>query len=116
MKWASLSLFVLAFPLAIWIFAGARITKLDPSSAQSRGTGSQPNRVSERDPAPRRGSDLDLRKASSATIKKIKEIDTKIESARLDLQRSQAARQVIIKDLIKIQAKIDSVIQSQPQL
>lgn len=116
MKWAPLSLFVLAFPLAIWVFAGTRFSKIDQSSTQPKVTNNQSSRASERDPAIRNGSDLDLRKASSATIKKIKEIDTKIESARIDLRRSEVARQVIIKDLIKIQAKIDSVIQSQPQL
>lgn len=49
-------------------------------------------------------------------LRKIDEIDKKIESARDDLRKNEFAKQAVIKDLIKIQAKINDIIKSETNL
>jgi hypothetical protein len=49
-------------------------------------------------------------------LRKIDEIDKKIESARDDLRKNESAKQAVIKDLIKIQAKINVIINSESNL
>jgi hypothetical protein len=59
---------------------------------------------------------VDLTAASATTIRKIKEIDIRIEAARTELRQTESARQTVIRDLIKIQAKIDSLVKADSQL
>jgi hypothetical protein len=49
-------------------------------------------------------------------MQKIKDIDNKIDAARTELRQTEAARQIVIRDLTKIQAKIDSLVNADPQL
>lgn len=114
MKWLALVLFVVAFPASL-LLLGKGLTGVLPSqelnSMEVAG-----NEVTETSSASRGRSELDLREASTATLRKIDEIDKKIESARDDLRKNESAKQVVIKDLIKIQAKINAIIKSESNL
>ena len=114
MKWFALVLLVLAFPASLLI-VGKGLTGVLPNqeSKSMEITGDDAQETSSTSPG---RSELDLREASAATLRKIDEIDKKIESARDDLRKNESAKQAVIKDLIKIQAKINVIINSESNL
>jgi hypothetical protein len=114
MKWLALVLFVVAFPASL-LLLGKGLTGVLPSQ-ELKSMEVAGNEVTETTSASRGRSELDLREASTATLRKIDEIDKKIESARDDLRKNEFAKQVVIKDLIKIQAKINAIIKSESNL
>lgn len=113
MKWAGLTLFVLMFPLTVWIFQGYSLVRDTQQRITSTTAISKPQKSQERKPSTPKTLEIDLAEASATTMRKIKDIDNKIDAAKTELQQTQAARQTVIRDLIKIQAKIDSVIKSE---
>jgi hypothetical protein len=114
MKWFALVLLVVAFPASLFL-VGKGLTGVLPSQ-ESKSMEVAGNEVTETLSASSGRSELDLREASTATLRKIDEIDKKIESARDDLRKNEFAKQVVIKDLIKIQAKINGIIKSDSNL
>ena len=114
MKWFALVLLVLAFPASL-LLVGKGLTGVLPNqeSKSMEITGDDALETSSTSPG---RSELDLREASAATLRKIDEIDKKIESARDDLRKNESAKQAVIKDLIKIQAKINVIINSESNL
>lgn len=113
MKFIALFLVVGSLPVVLWLSSGGLGSKSDRSVAKASETES--NTTASPDSVEREVSaaPFDLHAASDATMRKIGEIDKKIESAKQDLKKNESARQAVIKDLIKIQAKIDSVIKSE---
>ena len=116
MKWAGLTLFVLMFPLTVWIFQGYSLVRDNQQRITSTTAISKPQKSQERKPSTPKTLEIDLAEASATTMRKIKDIDHKIDAAKTELQQTQAARQTVIRDLIKIQAKIDSLVKADPQL
>lgn len=114
MKWLALVLLVVAFPASL-LLVGKGLTGVLPSQ-ESKSMEVAGDDVLETSSASRGRSELDLREASTATLRKIDEIDKKIESARDDLRKNESAKQAVIKDLIKIQAKINAIIKSESNL
>lgn len=114
MKWFALVLLVVAFPASLFL-VGKGLTGVLPSQ-ESKSKEVAGNEVTETLSASSGRSELDLREASTATLRKIDEIDKKIESARDDLRKNEFAKQAVIKDLIKIQAKINGIIKSESNL
>ncbi len=116
MKWAGLTLFVLIFPLTVWIFQGYSLVRNTQQKTTPTTAISKPQKSQEKKPSTAKTLEIDLAEASSTTMRKIKDIDNKIDAAKTELQQTQAARQTVIRDLIKIQAKIDSLVKADPQL
>jgi ribosomal protein S11 len=116
MKWAGLTLFVLIFPLTVWIFQGYSVVRNTQQKTTPTTAISKPPKSQEKKPSTAKTLEIDLAEASSTTMRKIKDIDNKIDAAKTELQQTQAARQTVIRDLIKIQAKIDSLVKADPQL
>jgi hypothetical protein len=114
MKWLALVLLIVAFPVSL-LLIDKDLTGVLPSQ-ESKSMEVAGNEVTETSSASRGRSEVDLREASTATLRKIDEMDKKIESARDDLRKNEFAKQVIIKDLIKIQAKINAIIKSESNL
>lgn len=114
MKWFILIIFVAVFPVLVLVLGsdfGSLTKVLDHSVAETTSDPLDDNRVENST-----ATEIDLRAASSATIKKINEIEKKIDSAKEDLRKNESAKQAVIKDLLKIQAKINSIIKSESNL
>ena len=117
MKWAGLTLFVLIFPLTVWVFYGYSLVRdTHPRTASTSSAVSKPQKTRERKPSTPKTPEIDLAEVSATTMQKIKDIDNKIDAARTELRQTEAARQIVIRDLTKIQAKIDSLVKADPQL
>lgn len=116
MKWVGLTAVVLIFPLTVWIFQGYEVARDTPSRAGTSGATSKPRKIREKASSASKSPEIDLIAASATTIRKIKDIDTKIDAAKTELRQTEAARKTVIRDLIKIQAKIDSLVKADPQL
>lgn len=116
MKWASLTLFVFIFPLTVWIFQGYSLVRNTQARTSSTTAISKPQKGLEKKPSISKTTEIDLAEASANTMRKIKDIDNKIDAARTELRQTETARQTVIRDLIKIQAKIDSLVKADPQL
>jgi hypothetical protein len=115
MKWFGLFLIVLSFPASILLlepnFFGS-LTSRRPRSTQigidiDNGL-TQTSSISDHK--------SDLVAISVATVKKIEEIDQKIEVAREDLRKNELARQTVIQDFVKIQTQINDIINGQSNL
>lgn len=114
MKWVALVLFAIAFPASLLMIGkGFNVSLPLQESAPTEESADQDGVSST--PSLER-AEVDLRAASTATLRKIDEIDKKIESAREDLRKNETAKQAVIKDLIKIQAKINAIIKSESNL
>ena len=114
MKWVALVLFVVAFPASLLLVGKGFNVTLPGQETVSTEEPSDQDGVSSTPSLER--AEVDLRAASTATLRKIDEIDKKIESAREDLRKNETAKQAVIKDLIKIQAKINAIIKSESNL
>lgn len=114
MKWFALVLFVVAFPASL-LLLGDGMTGVLPSQ-ELKSMEVAGDEAVETLSSSNGKSELDLREASAVTLRKIDEIDKKIESARDDLRKNESAKQAVIKDLIKIQAKINAIIKSESNL
>jgi hypothetical protein len=118
MKWFGLFLIVLSFPASILLlepnFFGS-LTSRRPRSTQigidiDNGL-TQTSSISDH-----KAAKSDLVAISVATVKKIEEIDQKIEVAREDLRKNELARQTVIQDFVKIQTQINDIINGQSNL
>lgn len=116
MKWAGLTLFVLVFPFTVWIFQGHSLGRHGQEMTQSVDSTKDVGKAHDKSLVAVDSHEVDLAKASAVTIRKIKDIDNKIEAARTELRQTEAVRQTVIQDLIKIQAKIDRLVKADPQL
>lgn len=112
MKFFSLLILVGSLPVVLWLWSGGLGTSQSVAKNTVNETIATTN-VDSKIQDQNNNRELDLTEASAATLRKIGEIDKKIESAKQDLIKNESARQAVIKDLIKIQAKIDSVIKSE---
>ena len=119
MKWVALTAVLIAFPISVLLLGKDYIDWPIPENVPPTLTTTEdtdPELTTGTSLGSQEQGEMDLRAASAATLRKIQEIDKKIESARHDLQKNESARQAVIKDLIKIQAKINSIIKAQSTL
>lgn len=116
MKWAGLTLFVLIFPLTVWIFQGYSFVRNIQPRTTAISALSKPQKTREKKSSTPKTPEIDLAEVSATTMQKIKDIDNKIDAAKTELRQTEAARQTVIRDLIKIQARIDSLVKADPQL
>ena len=113
MKFVALFILVGSLPVVLLLSSGGLDSRSSQSMVKTAETAPNPAVGFESKENESPSGPFDLHAASDATMRKIGEIDKKIESAKQDLKKNESARQAVIKDLIKIQAKIDSVIKSE---
>ena len=96
MKWVSMTLLVLSFPLAVLFLSKNTVKESLPGHSA----------MAEQRPA----EAIDLKVAAEVTIKKIAEIDDRILATKGELMKHESDRQKVANELAEIKSRISEVL------